>query len=223
MNIGKEYIKKIILFASVFLISTISAEAANNSLLGIDVKQNAKDAYNVILRVEGNADVKKTISTSDTLTLILNSTIPTDTMEIIYDNTSDVNNVIVQRKNSDNTMVVFEGKNISNAKIYTKDVSTGLVNLITTATPFFGINKNMFSFSIGIMLLWFGIFYLFRIRKQQKLQKHLKNVNKHILKNAKVSDLTPSIAYKSQNAYVSAPKDFIINRYLEAEKIRKAC
>ena len=218
MNKGKEYLKKSVLCLCMLLISALSAEAANGSLTGIDVKQNIKDGYNVILKLAGNAGVKKTISASDTLTLILSSTLPSDTMEIIYDNTSDVNNVIVQKKNADNTIIILEGKNIANANIFTKDISTGVMAPVGTETLFFGVNKKMLSFSIGAMFLCFLLMPFFKSRRNRRNE-----LTQNRVKNAGIKRTAPSIAYKTVKGYVSAPKDFVINRYMEGEKIKKAC
>ena len=61
------------------------------------------------------------------MTLLLKETLPTDSVEIVYDNAADLQNVIVQKKNNGDTAVLLQCKNIQNAKIYTKDLSTGLI------------------------------------------------------------------------------------------------
>lgn len=217
MNKGKEYLKKSVLCLCVLFISALNANAANNSLTGIDVNYNLKDGYNVILKIAGNANVKKTVSTADMLTIILTSTLPSDAMEIIYDNTSNVNNIVVQKKNADNTLIMVEGKNIANANIFTKDISTGLVSSVESDTVFFGVNRKMLSFSIGAMIIWF---LLMPFVKSRRRRKENTNIN---IKSVSIARTAPSIAYNTSNGYVSAPKDFVINRYMEGEKIKKAC
>ncbi len=223
MNIGKEYIKKILLCLCVLFFAVSSAEAVNNSLAGIDVKQNTKDAYSIILKLDGKTKINKITNANNRLTLMLNSTVPSDAIEIIYDNTSNINNVTVQKKNSDNTLVILEGKNISNANIFTQDISTGLINPINTETVFFGVNKDMLTFSIGAMFIWFLAIFGLKInrRKDKKMQINNKlKINQ--LRDAKYSRTTPSIAYTAENSFVSVPKDFVINKYMKNEKIKKA-
>ncbi len=216
MIIFKECIKKFVYCVLILFFTGLSANAANNSLTGIDVKQSTKDGYNIILNLEGIANVKKIMNTADTLALMLNSTVPSNEMEIIYDNTSGINNVTVQKKNQENTIIVLEGKNISNSVIYSKDISTGLITPINTGILFFGVNKNLMTLSIAAMLLWFSIIFGFRKNNRNKNKKSNK-----ILRNISLST-APSIAYKPSNSYISVPKDFIINRYMQEEKIQKA-
>ena len=211
MKKGKEFIKIILCFCVLFL-TTLSANAINNSLTGIDVKQNAKDGYNIILKLAGKTNIKKIISSNDSLALVLNSTVPSDTMEIIYDNTSDINNVIVQKKNKDNTIVVVEGKNIANASIYTKDISSG------TISEFSEKNYNYDMLPIGI----FALGFLAMVAYRRKTNKKRNIINNHINGKINTRKTTPNIAYNTQKSFVSAPKDFVINRYMEGEKIRKA-
>ena len=229
MKQGKEFIlvKKIVACIVMFFVCTLCANASIHSLTGIDVKQSTKDGYNIVLKLAGNTNIKKSVASSDTLTLFLNSTIPSDTMEIIYDNTSSINNVIVQKKNTDNTMIVLEGKNIANANIFTKDISTGNIVPLNTEHSAFVLNKNMFTYSLSVIFILF-LSFLF-IRPRRKTSTYFKNdLKKHINGNILRTGVynkertAPSIAYNSTEKYVSAPKEFVINRYMQEEKMRKA-
>ena len=65
MKLRKEYINKILLCLYVIVISVLPVQAANNSLLAIDVKQNIGNDYNVILKLDGNTNVRKIINSSN--------------------------------------------------------------------------------------------------------------------------------------------------------------
>lgn len=211
-------LKKFILCFSVLFLFVQSVQAANTSLVGIDVKKNSKDGYNVILKLAGEANIKKMSPNNNSVTLYLASVLPSNSTEIIYDNNSNVNNVIVQKKNGDSTVIIIEGKNVSNAEIFTKNISTGILTPLTDETLFLGVNKKVFTFSIVIMLFWFVCMLCFR--KKRKNISMLKTNN--IKSNIDIySKNIPSIAYNKTKNYSSIPKDFVINRYM-SEKIRKA-
>lgn len=208
------YIKKIVFCLCLFLYSALTSFAANHSLMGIDVEQTSDKNYNVILKSDSNVKVKKSVSSPDNLMLVLQSTKPSDVVEIVYDNTSNVNNVMVQKKNKDNTIVLLEGKNISNADIFIKNISNGIIHPANKDMLFSGINGKMFLFSLSALLVWF--LAIMSIKPKHK---------KAVIKNSNViyKRKSPSIAYnRTAGNYISAPKDFIINRYMEDEKIRKA-
>ena len=75
----------------------------------------------------------------------------------------------------------------------------------------------MLSFSIGAMIIWF---LLMPFVKSRRRRKENTNIN---IKSVSIARTAPSIAYNTSNGYVSAPKEFVINRYMEGEKIKKAC
>ena len=117
---------KLVLFVGVFLCSSLCSFSAENSLSGIDVQQVGESEYNVMLKLNNATNVQKIINTEDNLTLVLKETVPTDSVEIVYDNAADLQNVIVQKKNNGDTLILLEGKDIENARVFTKDLSNGL-------------------------------------------------------------------------------------------------
>ncbi len=245
MNQGKELniISKCFLFISIFLLSSIASFAAENLVSGINVEQFPDNEYKVLLKLNKNTQIKKASASKDNLVLVLNSTLPADSMEIIYDNTVDLNNIIVQKKNSDNTVISLQGKNIENAGIYTKELSTGLTKQVDTNnifnTLFFNINKK--SMTILISGILFLLFLIGNSKPKQK-KRNQANINKTMQTSKHISANTlrnknmmqkrniPSIGYKtngsfnSANAYITAPADLVVNgnQYYEEEQIRKA-
>ena len=211
MKQGKEYIFQNFLFCIIALaFISMPVCAANTSLTGINVKQNSNNT-DVILKLAGNSKIKKIVNSNDNITLILNSAVPSESIDIVYDNTSNINNVIVQKKNNDNTVIMLEGKNIANASIFTKDVLNG-----NNLTP---LNSKTLFFNFNRLSVIFGIMFLLFILCINLKRKHTKlhSINKNIY-----SKTISSVPYKTTNKFISTPKDFIINRYMEEEKIRKA-
>lgn len=220
----------ILLFVFAFFLSAIHAAAVENSLSGIDIKYSDTNGYNIILKTDKTAQVNKSFDENDNLILTINKTLPSEGLEIVYDNPEELTNIIVQKKNKTNTLVFLQGNNIADAKVYTKDLSTGIIKEINAKNTFFFVaDKKIFSVSMISIILFF---FLSVIRRQKK-EKYT-NVNAKELKNRTVANtlrkknLTqskniPSINYKV-NAQTSIPKDFIINKngYAHQEKIAKA-
>lgn len=244
MKLGKELsiINKFFVLGVVFVLSPVFSFAVENSLSAIDVKQSSSGEYDIVLKLDKKAQVKKMVDSEGNLTLVVNSTLPSETMDIVYDSAADLENVIVQKKNKDNTLILFQGENISNAKVYTKELSTGVVKQINSNDAAFG---NLFFIADKKVLAMFlvGLFSFFMmmlaLRPREKkytvasAKKHTnvkKNTSVNTLRNKNLvqSKNIPSINYKvngsfsSVNANMSKPKDFVINKqYQEIEQIRK--
>ena len=223
-------LNKLVLFVGIFLCSSVVA-LAENALSGIDVQQTNTSEYNVMLKLNTSVNVQKINNGVDNLTLVLKETVPTDSVEIVYDNAADLQNVIVQKKNNGNTLILLEGKGIENANIYTKDLSNGLT--VKNDTDKLGVaDKKMVGFSIFGLLM----FLLIRLSSRPKNERYASaKVNvKNVKKTKKVTVNTlrsknntqsrniPSINYNVNGSFrnMSVPKDFVINNHIE-EQIRK--
>lgn len=235
-------LNKLFLFSFALVCSLTACFAADNSLNGIDVKQVGESDYNILLKVDKSANIQRISNDSDSLTIVLNSTVPSDSVEILYDNAADLDNVIIQKKNNENTVILLQGKNIENAKIFTKELDTGLVkqddvkeNSINNYL--FIADKKLAAFSLIGLVLFFALMLSVRPknRRYSSMPENLKNVktakkvtvNTLRNKNINQSRNIPSINYKvngSARVAMSVPKDFVINKYnaQETEQIRKA-
>lgn len=223
INRGFYFIKKIILLIVVFCVSAMNAYAYN-ALSGVDVKQSANDIYNITLKTDSSVRVKKYIEEKDNLTLLLNSTIPADSLDIVYDNASDLKNVIVQKKNDHNTLIVFQGKNIENANIFIKELSSGQTKSLESVSGIENVKKNT-SVIVGILLLLFMSFS----NKRSGSRKNTNNSMKHTTIRTKQPTnkrFVPSINYKinTSKLNMTVPKDFVISasQNYQEDRIRKA-
>ncbi len=229
---------KLLIMVCLFVFSSLFSLAAENSLSGINIKQVNSGEYNILLKVDNNVQIKKKLNGDDNLSLVLNSTLPSDSIEIVYDNAADLKNIMVQKKNSDNTIILLQGKNIVNSKIYTKELSTGLIKQSDVRNNIFVIkDMKLFTYSItGIISVF--IFMLFARPKNRKRyktpekQKNKTSLTINSLNNTKhnSSRYIPSINYGVNNSYnfanskISIPEKFIINNYMNneyTEEIRK--
>lgn len=240
MTKGNNIIIKLLILALFFVFSYVSAFAANISLSGIDADQNPENEYSIFIKTDKKANIKVQSSENNKLTVLLNSTLPTDSLEIVYDDAPDMTNVIVQKKNKKNTLILFEGENISKAKIYNNDLSTGLVKAVYND----GILNNLLSENKMTSAIFAAIAIIFslvmmvkprnkkyniansdNINRQRKQSKANTLRNKNLVQSRNI----PSIAYNvngsfnSAQKYMSTPADLVVNeQYEEEEEIRKA-
>ena len=228
---------KVLFLAGAFVISSVGAFAANNSISGVDVKQVENGEYSIVLKLDRMASIKKSSETVDTLDIIVNSALPVEDMEIVYDNAADLRNVIVQKKNANNTIISLQGKNIENAKIYTKELSSNVTKEVK-AFNIFSLTDNKSALFGLIGLLMFMMLKSSKKAKKQsnvaaemisskKTRRNKKQTINTISKRNKVAAQNiPSINYRINGSFASAkqnmsvPKDFVINQY-QKEQMRK--
>ena len=224
-RISYNTLKRLFLVICVFFFSALNAQAYN-VLSGVYVKQSDNNSYNITLKVNNSVKIKKVPEAQDNLTIVLDSVVPTDSVDVVYDNASDLKNVMVQKKNADKTVIVFQGKNIENAKIYTKELSTGVVKPFDeNSLKNYLYVANVKYLTIGIIGSVFLFFLLISLRPKSKrysvsstqtLRNKINSNNRYI----------PSINYKinSVKSNATVPKEFVIskiNTYQE-QRIRKA-
>ena len=228
---------KVLFLTGAFVISSIGAFAANNSISGVDVKQVENGEYSIVLKMDRMASVKKASENIDTLDIIINSAIPVEDMEITYDNAADLRNVIVQKKNANNTIISLQGKNIENAKIYTRELSSNVIKEVKA----FNISNLTDNKSVLLGLIGLLMFMMLKSPKKSKKQVNVTSqmvASKKVRKNKKQTINTinkrnkvaaqniPSINYRINGSFAAAqqnmsiPKDFVINQY-QKEQMRK--
>ena len=230
-------VSKVLFLMGAIVISSVGAFAATNSISGVDVKQIENGEYSVILKMDRNANIKKISDNMDTLDIVINSALPVEDMEIVYDNAADLKNVIVQKKNANNTVISLQGKNVENAKIYTKELSTNAIKEVKTFGLFnFADNKSILFALIGLLM-----FMMLKSSKKSKKQNSIvaqevsskkarkskkQTINTINKRNKVAAQNIPSINYRINGSFaasqqnMSIPKDFVINQY-QKEQMRK--
>ncbi len=240
MDIRVKFSVRIFLIVCVFLCNSVCSFAFENSLLGIDVKQNSSGNYNILLKLDRSVKIQKNINSNDNMTLILNSTLPSESLEIIYDNTSEISNVVVQKKNNENTLILLQGKNISNANIETKELLTGKTKQTTLNNDsgfLYIADKKILSASVLIGIFLF-IFMLFaRPKKKRYYSNNTYNTlatknkadtlrNKNLIQSKKIPSINYNISerYKNlRNVYMTNPNEYNSEiSTIENNKIKKA-
>lgn len=239
-GIKTKLLSAFLIVISMFLFAAMKSYALINSLSSVEVQEISNDNYKILLKLDKNSQVKKYVDKNDNLNIVINSTLPSENMEIINDNAEDLSNIIVQKKNGDSTLILLKGENIKNAQIYTKDLTTGIEKKINTQTNvlsnvFFIADKKILAISLLTMFIFFFTMLISRPKEKryqsvQMNDKNTQNLQINTLRNKNLiqSKTIPSINYRANGsfhtstAYMSMPKEFV-NTMLDEEKIKKAC
>lgn len=119
-------LKKICLIISIgfFLISG-KAFASDNVLQAIQI-DGVKDSYNIILKSDDVAEVKRTVQASNKMILNLKGIRASKTINTIYNNTSNVDSVVVEPTGDDSVTILVQADNASNAEVHFDTLKTPL-------------------------------------------------------------------------------------------------
>lgn len=111
----------------IFVISAISnkAFASDNVLQAIQVN-GVKDSYNVILKSDDVAELKKTIQAPNKMVLNLKGIRASKTINTIYNNTSSVDSVVVEPTGEDSVKILIQADNVGNAGVHFDTLKTPL-------------------------------------------------------------------------------------------------
>ena len=215
---------KILVSAIAFMFVTVSAYAS--TLSEIEITQDINGKYNVIFELDAKTNIAKENAARGSLCLLLKGTNLSENINISCENSTDLQNVVVQKKNKDSAIVLLEGKNVENAKILSKNINNGEIKEIK-------LKNNSFLLSVlGIL----SIFMLIAIRntmimrrKRRKvvqdpnelMKKKIQEVNTLRKKNKQQSKNIPSINYNLNNKRTTIPEGFVINNYQNNQAKRK--
>lgn len=102
-----------------------SAFSSDNVLQAIQV-DGVKDSYNIILRSDDTAELKKTIQAPNKMILSLKGIRASKTINTIYNNTSSVDSVVVEPTGEDSVKILIQAENASNAQVHFDTLKTPL-------------------------------------------------------------------------------------------------
>ncbi len=229
LRIKFSFVRLFILSATLFFTS-LASFADFNVISSVDINQGENSNYNIILNTDKPVKISKLSKDTNSLAFTVNSAIPADNIEISYDTASDLNNVIVQKKNAYNTSINIQGRNIDNAQIFINSLYDGT---LTKAN----INNDSFNnYFLPFGLIFFALIALFKPKKQTKniqTPKKLKakTINSYNAtlrnKNNLRQDVLPSMNYKVTGSFkssvVTIPQELVTNTYDDIpQEIRKA-
>ena len=196
----------------------VYAYASAAALSGVDIKENNKGGMDVILKLDGKAEIKKSFAASDVLNIYINSAAPAENADIIYENTSNIKNVVIQKKNSSKTAVMIEGKNIANADVYIKHGASDTLIPVKSGN-FLSFNDKTAVFSAAALFIF--LFMMSSSNRRIKERRRLNRINNSLNSIKAYNDTVSPRVYNEISGCASTPDDFVINRYLN-EKMRKA-
>lgn len=227
-------INKLLVLPAILILTSMPVFADSNTFGGLEISQNPDGIYNILLKTENSSYVKAIRTTANKLTLLVKSTLPADSVEISYNNAPELNNVIVQKRDTDKTLIVLEGNSVQNATVNELILSDGTIKenaeetgLLNGYSPF--NDKKLLSSTLLSLLMAAMLFVTLKPKQSAKnkavdsaeeLRNAIKNANTLRKKNKLQSKNIPSINYKV-NGYVSVPQGFVINEY-KKERIKKA-
>jgi len=99
--------------------------AADNVLQAIQVN-GVKDSYNIVLKSDDVAELKKTVQAPNKMILNLKGIRASKTINTIYNNTSSVDSVVVEPINDDTVKILIQGANVANAEVNFDTLKTPL-------------------------------------------------------------------------------------------------
>lgn len=99
--------------------------ASDNVLQAIQIN-GVKDSYNVVLKSDDVAELKKTVQAPNKMIINLKGIRASKTINTIYNNTSSVDSVVVEPINDDTVKILIQGENVANAQVNFDTLKTPL-------------------------------------------------------------------------------------------------
>ncbi len=195
--------KKLILIVSIFFLATTMALAGDNFLNAV-ILEDTDSGYNIILRSDALATVKRNSEGENKLTLELKGISAASNLSTLYKNTSNANSVIVENTGSNSVKIHVNAENIANSNIIFDTPASSPV-VVTDS-----ISRNTLLWSILAFIALSAIFFMSKNIKDdphedvaEAIQKSMRDREIEIYKNYRKELLTiPSIDYKIKNPRV---------------------
>lgn len=193
--------KKILLTIVTMLFMVTSALATNDNFLNAVVLEGTDSGYNIILRSDAVASVKRVVENSNKIVLDIKGLTSSDDISTVYKNTSSANGVIVENIGNNSIRVQVQGKNISSANVIF-DTPASAPIVVTDK-----VSKRTVGWSATALVLLCFIFAKSRDIKvdtrakvREAVQKNMRDREIAMYKNYRREMLTiPSIDYKIKN------------------------
>lgn len=128
VSIDLKDFKRIFLLALVVgfsFIGSLKAIASDNVLQAIQV-EGVKDSYDIILKSDDVAELKKTIQSPNKMILTLKGIRASKSINTIYNNTSTVDSVVVEPTGEDSVKILIQANNVNNAEVKFDTLKTPL-------------------------------------------------------------------------------------------------
>ena len=138
--IGSRKLKSIGKKSGIFLLLAICLSFAANKAIASDnvlqaIQVNGfKDSYNIVLKSDDVAELKKTVQAPNKMIINLKGIRASKTINTIYNNTSSVDSVVVEPTSDDSVKILVQAQNVANAQVHFDSLKTplGVLNETTS-------------------------------------------------------------------------------------------
>ena len=103
----------------------LGAFASDNVLQAIEV-DGVQDSYNIILRSDDSAELQKTVQAPNKMILTLKGIRASKSINTIYNNTANVDSVVVEPMGGDGVKILIQANNVSHANVQFDTLKTPL-------------------------------------------------------------------------------------------------
>jgi|GEM_PF-755985 len=208
--------KLITSFIIIFTFTALSAFAATNYLNSV-VLEKKDNNYNIILRSDNQAKVRKIVQSSDRIILSLKGIDAANTLSTLYKDTSDVNSLVVENTGNNELRIYIQAPEISKANIVFETPASAPMAVDANST----FKNVIWSFLIlaFIVIIAKSTRMLNKYEKNTDINRSIKDREVEMYKNFKremavMQNMKPNINYKiRKSAYTS-------NSIRKAETIR---
>lgn len=202
MDFERKMKKLVLVFTA--LILGLNAAFAGDNFLNTVILEGSDGGYNVILRTDEIASVKKTVNSNNKITLDVKGVTSSNSISTLYKNTSQANTIIVENVGSNAVKIQINADNIANSNIIFDTPASAPVVVSDS------VSHNTIVWSIIAFIALFTVFAKSRSIKEdsskvirEAIEKDLRDREIQMYKTYKKEMLTiPSIDYKIKNPRV---------------------
>ena len=195
--------KKLFLILTILLFTITSAFAADNYLNTV-ILEGSESGYNVILRTDALANVRRIPEGENKLTLEVKGVRASNSLTTFYRNTSADNSVIVENSGNNTVKIHLNAKNAADANIIFDTPASSPIVVSDT------VSRDMLLWSALAFVVLSGMFFMSKNIKddpqkdiEEALQKNMRDREIEMYRNYRKEFLTiPSIDYKIKNPRV---------------------
>ena len=138
-------------FVFIFALSTIGVSAADNVLSAV-ILEGVDSGYNITLKTDTTAKVKKVVQAPDKVTLVLNGVSSAPEVNVFYKNTPDASSLIVENSSRNDVKVHIKADNIANSNIIF-DLPASAPVFVTDSAQNENVAFNVFAAGLVIALI----------------------------------------------------------------------
>ena len=113
-----------------------------------EVEINSMDSgYGIVLKTEEAAQMKKTISSPDKMSVELKDVTASENLNTVYNNVANIDNVTISPASKNDIKITFKGKDIANSKISFETLKTDIPAVPAPANQSIKLNAPVSSYS----------------------------------------------------------------------------